>query len=383
MQSGMRQQWHGVCGALIAAAMLTGVGGAAVAQQKAPDDSPGDMGSVIERLNRNAVSLGTQAATRFFGEVWKGSPAPGGAEGDQPEATVSRPPEPAPTAAAPPARIADPALEQASVRSGEARRLPVSERAPAFPERSGDASAAVTAGPTSSGPSQPKSSATDPGAAAAAPLAAYPHGSAMWGAQALAAWRATFAEPGPSGVAPQEPRELPEAVVRDLLKVVLEVGRHAESLGFQGRRSRLDSAVRDSFHLAGMAQFAVGDHWYEMTPLQRSALTESFSRILVAMFADRFDFYYDHTFEVVDITRFDDATVRVDSDLVLPIGHRVRIAYVLRPIDGRWQIIDVLPPPGYSEAFARRDEYLSVIARRGLRGFFSALETMVASLESR
>lgn len=375
MQSGMRQRWHGVCGALVAAAMLTAVGGTAAAQQNASDESSGDMGSVIERLNRNAVSLGTQAATRFFGEVWKGSPSPEDQAQAGSDADASAQADQTATSVG---RSEDTALEQASVQSGTAARLPVSERASAFPERAADSDTDAAASPSPS-----PSTVTEPGAAAAAPLAAYPHGSAMWGAQALAAWRATFAGPGPSGVPPREPRELPEAVVRDLLKVVLEVGRHAESLGFQGRRSRLDSAVRDTFHLAGMAQFAVGDHWYEMTPLQRSALTESFSRILVAMFADRFDFYYDHTFEVADITRFDDATVRVDTDLVLPIGHRVRIAYVLRPIDGRWQIIDVLPPPGYSEAFARRDEYLSVIDRRGLRGFFSALETMVASLESR
>lgn len=316
---------------------------------------------------RPAVQHGGAATSRFFGQAWQSGPSHGGS-------TLA--------AKAGPQGIGAPALPGPASRQSQPLRF-LSDIAPlhgAVADASEGGAATASVPPPRS---TPDSDVTQVSRAGATSRDASSHEPALWGAQALAAWRSVFAPAGEPGTVPVAPAGEPTVIVAGLHQVVLDVGRHAETLGFQGRRQRLDPAIRDSFDLAGMAQFAVGEHWQGMSDAQQQALIESFSRILVAMFADRFDFYYNHKFETVNTTTHDHGAVRVNTDLVLPIGHRVRIAYVLRPVAGRWRIIDVLPPPGYSEAFARREEYLSVINRRGINGFFAALEVMVASLESR
>jgi len=195
-------------------------------------------------------------------------------------------------------------------------------------------------------------------------------------------------EPSPVVTADEgaDPPDAPRALVERLHRVVLDVSRRHAELGFQGRRDRFREVLSDTFHFAKMAEFSVGAYWQRMSAGDKQKAIDGFAELITAMFADRFDFWYEQTFRTVDEAEPKDDYRSVSTQLVLPFlneKYKFPIRYVAREIEGRWWLVDVLPPPGYSEVWARRAEYLAVLGRIGVNGFLDRMAETVARYDAR
>lgn len=183
-----------------------------------------------------------------------------------------------------------------------------------------------------------------------------------------------------------DPPDAPRALVERLHRVVLDVSRRHAELGFQGRRERFREVLSDTFHFAKMAEFSVGSYWKRMSGADKQKAIDGFAELITAMFADRFDFWFEQTFRTVDEAEPTDDFRSVSTQLVLPFlneKYKFPIRYVAREIEGRWWLVDVLPPPGYSEVWARRAEYLAVLSRIGVDGFLDRMAETVARYDAR
>src|SRR3546814_16236705 len=89
------------------------------------------------------------------------------------------------------------------------------------------------------------------------------------------------------GAQPASARDVIERFNDTLLKVMQE----ADTLGYSGRYEILAPAVRSSFDLGLMAQYAAGRHWKELSEAQQEGLTAGFARLTNAPYADRFKGY--------------------------------------------------------------------------------------------
>lgn len=153
----------------------------------------------------------------------------------------------------------------------------------------------------------------------------------------------------------------------------------ADTLGLGGRYKSLAPTVTESFNLPLMAQTAVGSYWKSLTPEQQARFVEAFSRLTLATYAARFDGYSGERFETVA----QDETPRsivVRTQLVKSDGERIRLDYLMREFDDRWQIIDVLAKGSYSELATRRSEYTAVLRREGFEALIAKLDGKVAEL---
>ncbi len=174
----------------------------------------------------------------------------------------------------------------------------------------------------------------------------------------------------------------PTATVDKLHAVLLDVMRRAEALGVTGRYQSLGGPVLEAYNVPIMAQVVVGRRWKAFTPEQQQRFIDAFSRMTLVTYAVRFDDYSGERFESLS-ERSTGRSIVVRTRIVKADGDTVRLDYLLRQYDDRWQIIDVLAKGSYSELATRRSEYVSVLKREGFGGLIRRIDNKVAELLSK
>ena len=183
-----------------------------------------------------------------------------------------------------------------------------------------------------------------------------------------------------AAVAPAKaPREAVETLHGTLLKVMQQAGK----LGFEGRRSILAGVVPSVFNIPGMARISTGDFWDAMTPDDRERMTDAFKRFTVATYADRFDGYKGEKFVTIDEQPGPKGTVFVKTHIVKSDGEAVKLTYLTRAFDGKWQIIDIFFKGSLSELATKRSEYTSMIKKAGLDGLIHEIDAKIQTMTAR
>ncbi|MFP8878980.1 MAG: ABC transporter substrate-binding protein [Myxococcota bacterium] len=174
----------------------------------------------------------------------------------------------------------------------------------------------------------------------------------------------------------------PGEIVDSLHSELLDVMKEAETLGYQGRYSRLVPVLNELFDIPFMAKKSVGRYWKTVDEQGRARLLATFGRFTVANYAGRFSDYSDQYFETLKVVESTHGTFLVHSKLVTPNGETVQLNYRLRPVDDGWRIIDVYLNGTVSELALRRSEYSSLIQREGFDALLTALDERISALES-
>lgn len=197
---------------------------------------------------------------------------------------------------------------------------------------------------------------------------------------ALAALLAVLA--GSAWLQPAVATAEPDEPVRTVDSALLEAMKRAEELGFEGRYALLEPVVQETFDLPYMAEIAVGRHWQKLDEAQRQALVASFSDLSVATFAARFDGYSGETFELGQTRDGPRGSKLVANRLVKSDGEAVPINFLLREVEGRWRIVDILLDAKFSELATKRSEYTSVVSSQGFERLLELLDSKVAELRA-
>jgi phospholipid transport system substrate-binding protein len=167
----------------------------------------------------------------------------------------------------------------------------------------------------------------------------------------------------------------PAATATSLCDALLTAMKHGASLDFAGRKALLDPEIRRDLDLPLMTRLVVGPSWKNLTPSDSQQLVDAFSAFSVATYADQFKSYAGERFEV-DPT----ATVSARGDSIVHTKlftsgpAPVQLDYLMRNVDGRWQIIDVYLNGTISEMAARRSEYAAVLSQGGAPALVSLLK---------
>jgi phospholipid transport system substrate-binding protein len=202
-------------------------------------------------------------------------------------------------------------------------------------------------------------------------------------AGALAGPAPAHAEEAPAAPAAAAPD--PGAVrapVERLYAALLDVMKRAEALGFEGRYGALDPVVSGSYDVPFMAELILGRQWKELTPEQQKTWVDTFARLTVSTYADRFDGYQGETFEVGAVEPATQGTSMVRTKLVRSDGDPVELDYRMRPGDGGWRIIDVYLSGTVSELALRRSEYGALMRREGFDALLAAVRQKIADAEA-
>jgi phospholipid transport system substrate-binding protein len=186
--------------------------------------------------------------------------------------------------------------------------------------------------------------------------------------------------PAPPAAA-ADPAAIREPVER-LYAGLLDVMKRADALGFEGRYRTLEPLIGSSYDLPFMAELILGRQWRDLSPEQQKLWLETFTRLTVSTYADRFDAFSGERFEVGAVENGTQGTSVVRTKILRSDGEPVSLDYRMRPASGGWRIIDVFLNGTVSELALRRSEYGALMRRDGFDALIEAVKQKIAAAEA-
>lgn len=171
-------------------------------------------------------------------------------------------------------------------------------------------------------------------------------------------------------------------VIDALHEALLEVMKHAEELGYDGRAEKLAPVIPEYFDVQFMARKSVGRYWKSASEEEQRRFLVAFNRFMVANYAGQFDGFSGQHFETLGEQPAKMETVMVKSRLVNPKNDDVELNYRMRQVDGKWKIVDVYLDGTVSELALRRSEFSSIVKRENFDALIEAIDAKTAELAS-
>jgi len=160
--------------------------------------------------------------------------------------------------------------------------------------------------------------------------------------------------------------------VRDLGDGVIAVLKD-EKRNEASRRAALRAIFLESFDTVAIARFALGRYWRVATEAQKARYLDMFPTYVADIYAGRLSNYAGEVFAVLRERTSDATRTLVNAEIRRPDGGTLKIDFrVHRTADG-FRTFDVLVE-GLSLLITKRDEFATVIRRKGLDGLLSLLE---------
>jgi phospholipid transport system substrate-binding protein len=172
----------------------------------------------------------------------------------------------------------------------------------------------------------------------------------------------------------------PQEVVATLNAALLDILKHADTLGYSGRFGRLKPVMQDTFDLAFMGEKSLGLRWKTLSDADRARWVTVFGDFTVANFAANFDHYAAQRFEVLGEEQAASDTRLVRTRVLTPGTEDVAFAYRLRATGDRWAIVDVYLKGTVSELALRRSEYESALDHQGFDALVAMIRGKIAGL---
>ncbi|TAM13004.1 MAG: hypothetical protein EPN72_11485 [Nevskiaceae bacterium] len=182
----------------------------------------------------------------------------------------------------------------------------------------------------------------------------------------------------PAG-APPATADAAQAAIRQtvdrLQTTLVDVMRHAATLGYKGRYKQLDPVVRGSFDFALITRIVMGADWAKLSADEQGRLQEALTRLSVSMYASEFDDYSGQKFT------FDGARAAAGGQLVRYIfqsgNDRIHFDYQMRrTAAGDWKIANVIVD-GVSDLALKSGQYRSLFEKQGFKGLVSWINQQI------
>lgn len=152
------------------------------------------------------------------------------------------------------------------------------------------------------------------------------------------------------------------------------VGAMKEGGSFNGRVSRLQSAVDNAFNTREMMRTASGSGWVKASPEKQDSLAKAFHEFTVANYANQFKSFDGQKFDVVGEKEGPNAGEKIVQTTLTDGTDTHELNYLMRKGDKGWQIVDVYVDGTISEMATRRGEFGSVLRKDGPDALLNLLE---------
>lgn len=128
--------------------------------------------------------------------------------------------------------------------------------------------------------------------------------------------------------------------------------------------------LNENFDVNTIGRFVLGRYWNSATEPQRKEYMDLFERMIVEVYAERFNQYSGESFKVGSAQAAGSRDAVVSSQVLRPDGPPVNVAWRVRARDDGFKIVDVVVE-NVSMSQTQRSEFASVIENNG--GKFEAL----------
>ncbi|MGW8185774.1 MAG: ABC transporter substrate-binding protein [Desulfobacterales bacterium] len=171
------------------------------------------------------------------------------------------------------------------------------------------------------------------------------------------------------------------AVIERFNGALLESMRRADALGLSGRFKYLKPVIEKSFAIPLITKISVGKYWRKLNAQQQRELIHDYLEWSTANYARQFDSFSGERFQFISASNSDQQTVAVISQLIKPDAEKIDFHYILRLLEGQWQIIDI-QISGVSQLALTRSQFVSVIESDGFEALINLLQGKVKDISS-
>lgn len=139
------------------------------------------------------------------------------------------------------------------------------------------------------------------------------------------------------------------------------------------RREALRAIFEGAFDTKAIARFVLGRYWRVATAAQKARYLEVFPVYVADIYAGRLSGYAGEKFVVVRERPVDADRVHVDTEIRRPAGNPLQVDFRVHRTPAGFRILDA-QVEGVSLLITKRDEFATVIRRKGVDGLLSLLE---------
>lgn len=168
----------------------------------------------------------------------------------------------------------------------------------------------------------------------------------------------------------------PSEVVETLQTSLIGVMKNADSLGYQGRYSTLEPVVIECHDIPYVARISVGKYWKTFDDQQRANLVDTFRKLSIATYANRFDGYSGEEFKVISEKELPRGKRLVETKFTKSDGEQLQFNYLLRKANDKWRIINI-SVDGVSDLALKRAEYTSLVKNDGYPALINKMEDQI------
>lgn len=137
-------------------------------------------------------------------------------------------------------------------------------------------------------------------------------------------------------------------------------------------KAELRDLFSNAFDVPAVGRFVLGRHWAKASEAQRTEYLDLFKKYVADIYATRFSDYSGETFEIRGQTPLSGGDVLVNLDIVRPDGPPLPVDFRVRASEAGQRIVDVAVE-GLSLIVTKRDEFSSLVERKGIEGLLEAL----------
>lgn len=163
---------------------------------------------------------------------------------------------------------------------------------------------------------------------------------------------------------------------------ILDVMKNAETLGYTGRKARMEKIVPAALDLKFMSEKSIGSRWKTLDAAQQSKLHDALRSLAICRYASRFNGYTGESFQLLGEETEPNGLTLVRSQITKSNGEIVTMNYRLHHVEGRWLVIDVLLNGNVSELAMRRSEFSTVLKQEGVDALLASIQKSISEIEA-
>lgn len=148
--------------------------------------------------------------------------------------------------------------------------------------------------------------------------------------------------------------------VNELHSALLQSMQAGNTLSFVQRSEQLRPTINGVFNFSRIARILTGQHWRKFSEQQQQDFIQTFARLVVANYADRFDAFNGEQFRQSPAEDLKRGRKLVRTHLVKKDGETVSLDYILDSSTGDWRILNVIAE-GVSDLALKRADYGAIL----------------------
>lgn len=168
------------------------------------------------------------------------------------------------------------------------------------------------------------------------------------------------------------------AAVERFHGVLIANMRDGKTVGFEGRKQKLEPVIKDTFDLPSMARVSAGAAWTKMPEEERSKVIAAFADWTVASYAANFKEWDGEAFATKGAKDDGKGNIMVETALNLKSSSPVAFTYRMREVAGAPKVVDIFLDGAVSQMAMHRSQFAAALTAGGVANLLKHMQDLTA-----